>query len=59
MSEHQFKGVYNRIYNLGYGDGRHEAMKDVAKSNSIWFAGGIALGLLMGIAMHLASRGGV
>lgn len=55
MSEHQFKGIYN----LGYGDGRHEAMKDVAKSNSIWFAGGIALGLLMGIAMYLASRGGV
>lgn len=55
MSEHQFKGIYN----LGYGDGRHEALKGVAKSNSIWFAGGIALGLLMGIAMCLASRGGV
>lgn len=59
MSKPQFKGVYNRIYNLGYGDGWHEAMKDVAKSNSIWFVGGIALGILMGIAMYLASRGGV
>ena len=55
MSEHQFRGAYN----LGYGDGRHEAPKGVAKSNSIWFVGGIALGLLMGIAMYLASRGGV
>ena len=55
MSEHQFRGAYN----LGYGDGRHEALKSVAKSNSIWFVGGIALGLLMGVAMYLASRGGV
>ena len=53
MSEHQFKGIYN----LGYGDGRHDALEGVAKSNSVWFVGGIALGLLMGIAMHLASRG--
>lgn len=55
MSEHQFRGAYN----LGYGDGRHEALKGVAKSNSVWFAGGIALGLLMGVAMYLASKGGV
>ena len=55
MSEHQFKGAYN----LGYGDGRHEALKGVAKSNSCWFVGGIALGLLMGVAMYLASKGGV
>ena len=53
MSEHQFKGIYN----LGYGDGRHEALKGVAKSNSFWFVGGIALGLLMGVAMYLASKG--
>ena len=55
MSEHQFKGIYN----LGYGNGMHDALKGVAKSNSIWFVGGIALGLLMGIAMYLASKGGV
>lgn len=55
MSEHQFRDAYG----LGYGDGRHEALKDVAKSNSCWFVGGIALGLLMGLAMHLASKGGV
>ena len=55
MGEHQFNGAYR----LGYGDGRHEALKGVAKSNSCWFAGGIALGLLMGIALHLASRGGI
>lgn len=55
MSEHQF----NRAYSLGYGDGRHDALKGVAKSNSCWFAGGIALGLLMGIAMFIASKGGL
>lgn len=55
MGEHQFKGAYN----LGYGDGKHEALKGVAKSNSCWFVGGIALGLLMGIAMYLASKGGL
>lgn len=55
MSEHQFTGAYN----LGYGDGRHEALKNVAKSNSVWFVGGIALGLLMGLATYLASKGGV
>ena len=55
MSEHQF----NSAYILGYGDGMHEALKGVAKSNSCWFAGGIALGLLMGLAMYLASKGGV
>ena len=55
MIEHQFRDAYN----LGYGDGRHEALKGAAKSNSIWFVGGIALGLLMGVAMYLASRGGV
>lgn len=55
MGERQFRGAYN----LGYGDGRHEALKGVVKSNSCWFVGGIALGLLMGIAMYLASRGGI
>lgn len=55
MSEHQF----NDAYSLGYGDGRHEALKDVAKSNSCWFVGGIALGLLMGLATYLASKGGL
>ena len=55
MSEHQFRGAYN----LGYGDGRHDALKEVAKSNSIWFVGGVALGLLMGVAMYIASKGGV
>ena len=55
MSEHRFRGAYN----LGYGDGRHDALKEVAKSNSIWFVGGVALGLLMGVAMYIASKGGV
>lgn len=55
MNEHQFSDAWR----LGYGDGRHEALKDVVKSNSCWFAGGVALGLLMGLAMYLASRGGV
>ena len=53
MSEHQFKGAYS----LGYGDGRHEALKGVAKSHLYWFVDGIALGLLMGAAMYLASKG--
>lgn len=55
MIEHQFRDAYN----IGYGDGRHEALKGVAKSNSIWFVDGIVLGLLMGIAMYLVSKGGV
>lgn len=55
MSENQFRGAYN----LGYGDGRHEALKSVVKSNFVWFMGGIALGLLMGVAMYLASKAGV
>lgn len=55
MSEHQFNGAYS----LGYGDGLHDAARNNAKSNSIWFVGGIALGLAMGIALHFVSTGRV
>lgn len=60
MSESKYYNeAYKAGHRIGYGDGRHDALKHVARSNSVWFVGGIALGLAMGIAMYLASKGGL